>query len=108
MSVRRSDPIVAQFLSPARFAGMSGLSLATVYRRLTDGSLPSVQLGGKSSRRLIPVDALDRLIQPTTPAAQPTAEPPPETPTQGPAAPELPGPAPRWRRKPPGRPELEI
>jgi hypothetical protein len=55
------------FLSPAEFAAFSGLSLATVHRRLADGTLPKVQLGGKGCRITIPRSCLDasRAAKPT-------------------------------------------
>lgn len=49
-----------RFLSPAEFAELSGLSEATVRRRLKDGTIESVQPGGFRSRILIPIDALQR------------------------------------------------
>jgi excisionase family DNA binding protein len=45
-------------LSPKQFSDRTGLSLKTVYRRLHDGTLPRVQLGGRHHRILIPVVAL--------------------------------------------------
>ncbi len=45
------------FLSPAEFAEWSGLSEATVRRRIKDGTIESVQPGGFRTRVLIPVDA---------------------------------------------------
>lgn len=45
-------------VSPARFSELSGLSLATVHRRLADGSIPKKQYGGKRCRILIPLSAL--------------------------------------------------
>ncbi|WP_395020998.1 excisionase family DNA-binding protein [Dongia sp.] len=41
------------------FSERSGLSVATIYRRLKDGSLRSVQIGG---RRLIPADVERELL----------------------------------------------
>lgn len=46
------------FLSPAEFAEWSGLSEATVRRRVKDGTIDSKQPGGFRTRILIPVDAL--------------------------------------------------
>ncbi|WP_254509345.1 hypothetical protein [Anatilimnocola floriformis] len=45
-------------VSPAKFSELSGLSLATVHRRLADGTLPKKQYGGKRCRVLIPLSAL--------------------------------------------------
>ena len=60
MSVRTTD-----YLSPAEFSRLSGLSRATVYRRIRDRSLPSAQPGGPRTRVLIPIDALRPAARPT-------------------------------------------
>jgi hypothetical protein len=57
---------VAEFLSPAQFSELTGLSPATVGRRLADGSLPKVQIGGKRCRILIPRSALSVATQSAT------------------------------------------
>lgn len=50
--------IVAEFLTPAEFAVAAGLSLATVRRRIREGSLPVFQPGGKRTAVRIPRSAL--------------------------------------------------
>lgn len=81
-----------RFLSVEEFCQQTGLSPATVWRRLKDGSLPSYQPGGKGTRVLIPLEAL-------------TAVPPaPATTTSPPRRPSRPrplaGPVPRWQSGP--------
>jgi hypothetical protein len=61
-------------LSPKQFSDRTGLALKTVYRRLDDGTLPRVQLGGRRHRILIPADAL-ALVTPGK-AISITVEPP--------------------------------
>ena len=48
----------ADFLSPAEFARLAGISLATVWRYLADGRIPRLQPGGRRCRVLIPRSAL--------------------------------------------------
>jgi excisionase family DNA binding protein len=48
-----------EFLSRAEAARRLGLSVQSVRRRVNDGSLPSVKVGG---RRLIPRAAIDALV----------------------------------------------
>ncbi len=61
-----------QYLSPAEFADLSGLSLSSVHRRIADRSLPFIQPGGKRKAIRIPRTALEAL-QPTR--AVPDSEP---------------------------------
>lgn len=49
---------VAELLTPAEFAAAAGLSLATVRRRIREGSLPVFQPGGKRTAVRIPRSAL--------------------------------------------------
>ena len=51
-------------VSPQEFARLSGLSLATVRRYLSDGRLPSVQPGGRRCRVLIPRGVLAQFLTP--------------------------------------------
>lgn len=55
-----SEPQPA-YLSIKQFAELSGLSVATIRRRLWDGSISSHQPGGRKKKRLIPADALKTL-----------------------------------------------
>ena len=57
----------SRFLTLKEFARLAGISESTVRRRVRDGSLPVVQLGGKNKKLLFPIDALDRVNIPTTP-----------------------------------------
>ncbi|MFP4105889.1 MAG: helix-turn-helix domain-containing protein [Phycisphaerae bacterium] len=63
-TVSKTEP-VNSYMSPEEFAAHSGLSQATVRRRIRDGSLPHVQPGGKGCRILIPVNALERMLDQT-------------------------------------------
>ena len=49
----------SQLLSPIKFAAAAGLSLATVRRRIKDGTLPAWQPGGHRTALRIPCTALD-------------------------------------------------
>jgi excisionase family DNA binding protein len=53
--------IATEFLAPKKFGQLAGLSQATVRRRIKDGTLPFVQLGGRHHRILIRSDALEQL-----------------------------------------------
>ena len=57
-------PDASHFLSPAQFLSEIGgaISKATLWRRINDGSIRSVQMGGRNCRRLIPTSELDRLL----------------------------------------------
>ncbi|PKL09213.1 MAG: DNA-binding protein [Spirochaetae bacterium HGW-Spirochaetae-7] len=52
-----------RFLSKSETSTALGISLPTLTRRLADGSIPFVKLGG---RVLIPAETLDRLIAAAT------------------------------------------
>jgi len=79
-----------KYVSPQEFSAISGLSLATVYRRLRDGSLPSIQLGPKKSRVLISLDAAERLVSAAPNAGDPSLPPSDEAPKP------ISGPRPKW------------
>jgi len=51
----------SEFVSPAQFSSLTGLSLSTVWRRLAAGDIPKVQPGGRRCRVLIPRPALASL-----------------------------------------------
>lgn len=80
----------SDFLKPKEFAAYAGLGIATVYRYLNRGVLPSEQLipGG---RRMIPRDALSQARSQSK-----EATPPSDRTSTG-----LPGPQPRWKRRKP-------
>lgn len=89
-----------QFLTLKEFVQLSRLSEATLRRRVRDGSLPAVQMGGKGKKLLFPASALEQLGQHLAPY-QPAGEvesantiPSTGTPTQAPS-----GPRPRWAQK---------
>lgn len=94
-----------QHLVPLKeFVRLSGLSDATVRRRVRDGSLQAVQVGGKGKKLLLPIDALEQANTKTSSTASggrmdpvlvtPSAETPAET---------RPGPRARWTRGLPRR-----
>jgi hypothetical protein len=88
---------VKEWLSPGEFAEHSGLSPATVQRRLAAGDLPKVQPGGPRCRVLIPRTALNDLAaRGKNPAAvifefKPSAAAPQDD--------RLAGPPPRWKKQ---------
>jgi excisionase family DNA binding protein len=91
---QQSEPPVKQFLSPAEFAVLSGLSLATVHRYLRRGTLPFQQPGGKRARILISRAALDGLQLAASP--EKAIEPQLSSPAIHPQS-KFPGPRPRWK-----------
>ena len=66
------------YVSPDEFVALSGLSIATVYRRVRAGQLPAIQPGGARTRWLIdktalrmPSDqALNKLPEQTSPVTE--------------------------------------
>ncbi|WP_020471427.1 winged helix-turn-helix domain-containing protein [Zavarzinella formosa] len=88
-SLARGD---AEFLSPAEYARRSGLSKATVSRRLKDGSLPRLQPGGPGTRVLIPAAALQIPASPVPKALDSRPNPAPHDRPRGPR--------PAWKRRP--------
>src|SRR4051794_8036102 len=98
----RAEDQPKRYLSPQEFSRLSGLSLATVHRYLRKGKLPHRQPGGRRTRILIPVDALEPRAGDTP--AQVTAEacaappPSPETPDVSTST-RLPGPRPQWAHR---------
>lgn len=84
---------VPDHLTVKEFSRRSGCSVATVWRRIKDGSLRHKQLGGPRHRVFIPRDALEP-SQPTPPTDDPLAT---EVNTQTSEMP-LPGPKPGWRK----------
>ena len=83
-----------KYLSVEQFATLHAISVTTVRRRLDDGTLRSIQLGGKGHKHLIPRDAL--LASPSSPSAltgNKSDEGPPES-----AAPRRRGPRAPWKK----------
>jgi len=62
-----------QFLSPVEFQKITGLSPATVARRLKDRSIPSTKMGG---RVLIPIGIIDELVHLANQNIQPSRRTP--------------------------------
>lgn len=87
-------------LTLKEFTLQSRLSASTVRRRVRDGSLPFIQVGGKGKKLLFPADALVRVRNQTASAVGAVQaellNPPPSTGAQA----DIPaGPRPRWARK---------
>ena len=98
-------------LSVQEYAKATGLSLSTVRRRVKDGSVPVLQLGGKCHRVLIPMGAIEHTGATGQLGAE--AEPGPDLSeradhavggaatlplaTQKPS--RIPGPSPRWKQQ---------
>jgi len=83
-----------EYLSPEAFSRSSGISIATVRRRIADGTLPVVQLGGPKHRILI---ARDALIHRKTIASNPAESAGNDAPPKSVNAP-LAGQRPKWMR----------
>ena len=99
MSLPSTVAETPQFLTLKEFAQQARISESTIRRRVRDGSLPVVQLGGKNKKLLFPIDALDRVNTPVTPAednasVEPSSLLAPGTQTDNPA-----GSRPRWTQK---------
>lgn len=88
-----------EYLSPAQFSALAGLSLPTVRRYLGNGKLPKVQLGGKRCRIVIPRSALAATIgaQPALTIGTETATTPPSRDRESKQGVRS-GPPPRWTR----------
>lgn len=85
-----SHHVGRQFLSPVEFAEVTGLSPATVRRRIAERRIPIYQPGGPRTRVLIPIKALGA---PERSEPVPSGSPATDAPPLG----KLAGPAPRWR-----------
>ena len=89
------------YISPAEFVSVTGISMSTVRRYLRSGQLPKIQPGGHRCRVLIPRDALESYRNQTA-VPEDTAKWQPETNTKavdssGPTnAPNYRGQTPRW------------
>jgi excisionase family DNA binding protein len=87
-----------KYLSPKEFAALTGLGIATVYRYVRSGQVPSEQPAGFKGRLMIPRDALDQFEGDT---ASPAADPGHPTPPTGGTPQRLSGPSAKWRRRAP-------
>lgn len=91
------DRPVGDMLSPEEAAKYTGFKIATIRRRLKDGTIPKYQPGGKGTRVAIPRSALsvDALVRKPTDSAV-------TAPIESTASPNSQnrrsGPAPRWLR----------
>ena len=77
----------------------SGMSESTIRRRVRDGSLHAVQLGGKGKKLLFSVDVLDRVNTPMTSAEDNASVEPIILSPSGTQADDSAGSHPRWMRK---------
>ena len=77
-------------------AAILGVSVSTVRRRIRDGSLPCLQLGGRGHRICIPHDALIVPSRRERMGSDEPAEPADRSLDHMHQAERLPGPAPRW------------
>jgi hypothetical protein len=100
-AVKDLDVQSRQSFSPKEFAQLKGLSLSTVHRYLKAGKLPYSQPGGRGHRILIPVGALQLVIETIqanmtskTDLSQVILQKP-----QNANAPGLSGPSPKWTRE---------
>jgi hypothetical protein len=94
--VQQANGPERSYLSPEEFSRLSGLSLATVHRRLQAGQLPFRQPGGPGTRLLIPANALD---QGSGGEANPTNIPAASAGKNQKSPQRLSGPPPQWQRK---------
>jgi len=83
----------ANYLSIQEFSAISGLSVATIRRRIKDGSLSCRQLGGYRCRVLILSDALEQVSPPPNRPPSPS-----HASTTASKEPKLSGPKPVWQR----------
>lgn len=91
-----------QFQTLKELVVSSGLSEATIRRRVKDGTLPYEQVGGPGKRLLFPLDAIERAgcAAQFTDAGLQEAETAPPAPSQS-----VPGRRPAWTKKLPQRQE---
>jgi hypothetical protein len=89
-----------KFISPTVYSALTGLSMATVRRRLSTKQIPSLQPGGRRSRVLIPLDALQASAEEAGSVQAAKGSSGPLTTGEPKSAIEqqihLPGPRPRW------------
>jgi len=77
----------------------TGLSESTIRRRVRDGSLPFLQLGGRNKMILLPADALTRVNTSMAFAGDDTPVEPHPLPPSGMQADDSAGSHPRWMQK---------
>jgi hypothetical protein len=97
---------IQHFVPLKEFVRLSGLSEATVRRRVRDGTLRAVQIGGKGKKLLLALDTLERANTETSSAASGGRMDQVLTiPSVGAPAETRSGPRPRWTRRLPRRPK---
>jgi excisionase family DNA binding protein len=84
------------FCSVAEAAAWLGVSTITVRRRIDDGTLPRIQLGGKGCSVRIPAEALSQLARTKTNVNEESVSE--AKPVVGQRIPKLPGPVPKWKK----------
>ena len=92
--------LTRQFLSLSEFSKVTGLSPATIRRRVRDGSIQAYQPGGPGKKLLFPPDAMERGAPARTGILDPGADA--EHDSDGsvvplPAPPAASGPRPAWQ-----------
>jgi excisionase family DNA binding protein len=87
------------WLTVAKFALHTGLSLSTVRRLIKSGSLPFAQPGGRGNRLLIPANALSHARGDVGASQAGPASIVPTTVTQPAPAAKRAGPKPRWQQR---------
>lgn len=72
------------FLTLKEFSQTTGLSQSTIRRRVKDGSIKVIQLGGKRCRILFPIQALEQASQPDLSKSKSLEPTPKSRPKSGP------------------------
>ena len=88
-----------KYIDIGELVARTGMSESTVRRRVRDGSLHAVQLGGKGKKLLFAVDALDRVNTLMTPAEENASVEPIILSPSGTQADDSAGSHPRWMQK---------
>lgn len=79
------------YLTYEELSQQTGISVSTLRRRVSDGTIPFFQPGGPRTRIVFPLDAVERLIQPASLLSPPKPE------SIQPKQHRL-GPRPKWQR----------
>jgi hypothetical protein len=96
----------ANLISLKEFLAYTHLSESTVRRRVRDGSLPAIQVGGKGKKMLFSVDAFVRSQDSSASAGLDAPAEVFKSPQSTEAQADIPaGPRPRWARKLARRPK---
>jgi hypothetical protein len=89
MSQDRTSP---RFVDIKELSQQSGLSVSSITRLKNAGRIPFFQPGGKRSRVVFPIDAIEAATSPATP-------PLPETKPPRPSPDRRKGPTPQWKKR---------